>query len=156
MAIVRDATIEDANIIYKNMREIDQIECNMVSGGDGLQSLMNGIENGLLCRTVVYQGRPVSMYGVTPTEKDNMGLVWLLGTDETRKASDILVKKSKEILDEMLDIRPIIFNYVSVLNRTSIKWLKAIGFSFKPDPVIYGVARGKFYLFYKMKEVNHV
>ena len=153
---IKNSWSSDVDYIYKNLREIDRFECKSVSGGTGEEALYNGLEKGLICKTIFVEGRPAAMYGLTPIDKKSFGVVWLLGTDETRKATDILVKRSKEILDEMLELRPTIFNYVSVKNKTSIRWLKAIGFSFKPEPVTYGIAGEKFYLFYKMKEVKNV
>lgn len=147
---------EDVDALKDNLREIDLFECKSVSGNTGAEALQNCLDNSLVCYTIFINEKQVAMFGMTSTDKKHFGVIWLLGSDDTRKATNILVKHAKDIIEELLALRPILFNYVSVKNKTSIKWLKAIGFSVDMAPITYGIAGEKFYLFYKKKEVEGV
>jgi hypothetical protein len=155
-SFIKASTKDHVEAIKDNLREIDIFECWAASHSTGEEALNYGLESGLLCNTIFYNDDPIAMYGVTPVESDGeYGVVWLLGTNETNRATTILVKEGHSWVDEMLGIRPILFNFVSVKNKRSIKWLKYLGFKFK-DAAPYGFEKEPFHLFYKVKGVEDV
>jgi len=75
------------------------------------------------------------------------GVVWLLGTNNALKYKRHFITQVPDVIDEMLDICPKLFNYVHVDNEVSIRWLKRIGFTFD-EPAPYGYDRESFHKFY--------
>jgi hypothetical protein len=153
---VVECTQEIVDSIKNDLRAMDEYECLASSGHGGDQALQNGLDNALFIKAIEVDEKPVAVYGVSPYQDDpNAGVVWLLGTDDTAKAKDVLIRNGKDLVDEMLGVRPHLFNYVSIKNKVSIKWLKSLGFTMS-SPTPYGVKQDLFCFFSKSKEVQHV
>jgi hypothetical protein len=85
------------------------------------------------------------MFGVSPGELGE-GRPWMIGTKDLDRFAMIFLRRNKAKLKEMLDVRPVLANYVSVKNTRAIAWLTWLGFSFEP-PVLWGHGRQPFQRF---------
>jgi hypothetical protein len=143
---VGECTQEVIDYLKHNLREIDEYECRAASGMPGAKCLQLGFEKSIFIRAIFSGDEPLGVYGVNPVKSfDNMGIAWMLGTDNLPKAGVLLM--DKRYIATALEYRPMLYNYVSERNRVSIKWLKRVGFTVG-DPVPYGPTKENFCLFH--------
>lgn len=88
----------------------------------------------------------LAMFGAAPFT-DDVGAVWMLGSDELLKHGTALLRTSKAYVDKWRTEYRSLMNYVDCRNTVSIKWLKWLGASFHlPTP--YGLNGKPFMPFY--------
>lgn len=81
----------------------------------------------------------------------DMGLPWMVASPNLKKHRKLLMRYSKEVIQEMLNQFDTLNNYVDSRNVLHIRWLKHMGFSFTGKPLmIRGVP---FLYFYKRREM---
>lgn len=120
-----------------HMREADRQEVwdfAMLTPGN---ALVQSLAISDLAATGMIDGVPVCMFGVARAGLlSSVGKPWLLGTDELVKHQMILLRHCKPVLSKMRALFPVMENYVSIDNATSIKWLSWLGFEFEePQPM---------------------
>ena len=69
------------------------------------------------------------MFGVAPRDED-IGFIWLLGTDEIKDISWQFLRESREWLEKISSPYKMVCNMVHEENTVHIKWLKFLGFTF--------------------------
>ena len=75
------------------------------------------------------------VYGLTLVGPDK-GIPWMLGTDLTLKHKRECLRLGKQIVELMLKHCPVLSNCVHVENKTHIRWLKWMGFTFTGKEII--------------------
>jgi hypothetical protein len=135
--------------LANNMSEADRDEVAAAVGMGPFRALADSLERSVAAWTgMVDDARPVCMFGVTPLDiLGGIGSPWLLGTDEVKKYGLAFLKLSRGYVPRMLDLFPVLVNYVDVRHEVAIKWLKWLGFKFDPEPVSYGIWGLPFYRF---------
>lgn len=83
-----------------------------------------------LCFTLLWDGNPVAIFGVSATEEEGVGSVWMLGTDGILSAAGYLARFTTQWVEWMNTIYPFLSNQCSASNTVSIAWLKHSGFEF--------------------------
>ena len=115
--------------VASNMREGDVNELLAV-GTTPLRSLIHGFKKSDRCMTLMVDGIPAAIFGITPMGMlSGKGSPWLLGTEDIFKVSRKFLKGSKGIVQEWADRYKLLLNYVDVRNKQSIRWLEWLGFS---------------------------
>lgn len=151
-ARVRKAKVEDIAIIAENMRQADKDE---VWASDNLtpqEALQRSFDNSTLCYTVEVEGKPEGMFGAVPTSIINKeACVWLLVSEDFCMIRHKFLRYSKKFIQVMLDHYSKLYNYVSVKNTFSIKWLKFCGAIFE-EAKPYGKEGQDFQYFYFEKQ----
>jgi len=95
----------------------------------------------------------VGIFGVSRIQ-NNIGIVWLIGSDDMTKHKKDFYKISKEYLKLFLQEFKTVFNYVDDRNKTTAKWLKRLGFNLIIKEPEFGVDKIPFNLF--LKERSYV
>lgn len=132
--------------ISNHMRRADIDECAAVGLGP-FHALALSFEQSVEAWTALVGDKPACMLGVAPLDVlGGVGSPWLLGTDELKHRGLTLSKLTRPYLDKMLELFPVLVNYVDARQR-AITWLKWIGFKFDPNPVPYGPFKKPFYRF---------
>lgn len=129
---VRTACLEDAYYIASNLRNADRQEIEACYGerGKELYALQRGIEESEICLTISEpQGTPAALLGVV-CPSNNWGRVWLLGTNGIEAWSLRFLRHTKEWLERLNFIYPVLYNAVDTRNTLHVKWLKWCGFQF--------------------------
>ncbi len=135
---VVDATIEHAWAIAANMRAADIDEC-IAECSTPLEALVRGIHSSTWCVTVLLDEVPTLMFGVAPVAVLNrIGAPWLLGTDDIHRIRRPFIRECRGYVDRMLETYPTLQNVVDARNKTSIRWLKWLGFQMKPVVEVNG------------------
>lgn len=77
----------------------------------------------------ILDGKIECVFGLG-ADPPNVGIPWLVGTDNIDKFSMGFLRESKVIIELMLSYYPILTNLVAERHTKAIKWLKWLGFSF--------------------------
>ena len=129
-----EATVEHAHAVAPLMRAADLAEL-AASGSEPLESLLRGIRDSVYCRTLLADGVPVMIWGVTQLT-DTVWSPWALGTDAINNDRRGFMVFSREELDRVAAQYPVLFNHVDARNATAIRWLQWLGFDvMDPEPI---------------------
>lgn len=148
-ASVRQTVASDLFPIAEQMRREDVDEIWASHRHKPLQSLKAGFERGDQCWTIVFDGEPIGMFGVgRATLMSDRGIPWLLATDKLVEIQVIFLKSCKKHVQNMKIGYNILENYVSIHNKTSLRWLKWLGFTIedKTTTLITGAEFKRFYM----------
>lgn len=133
--------------IAKNLRQSDQDELRATNDDDFVRVITRAIKESTLCWTALVDGKPSVIFGVANASiLGQMGVPWLLATDDARKIRRSFLIESKPYIERMLEQFPYLRNYVDVRNEPSIRWLKWLGFEIM-DPIEFGVNKELFHPF---------
>lgn len=132
---------EGQNIDYlaDNLRSIDRLEAKAM----GYDSLYEAIKTSLDCATLAFiakgeNNEVLCAFGVSAVAHAEYGnAVWLVATDNLDHYQKEFVYYSKIIIKEFLKEWRL-YNYISVNNDKSIRWLKRLGASFSEPFTING------------------
>lgn len=128
--IVRSARESDVDYLVENIRREDEIELYALDGStirESLDETPDLIKNSLVWEV---DGKLVCMFGVTPVEgHDGAGVAWLLATKEFEKYTKMFAVRCKRVFLEVVKGYDYLFNYIHSENKSSIKWLKWLGFT---------------------------
>ena len=139
LATVRTSRLEDIKPIAKHMRIEDVEELWKSHNRTPEEALMIAFKDSTECLTVEKNGKPIAMFGVAPNSlSGDETTIWLVGTPKIEKVQRAFGKHSKDFIEKMLKIYPILSNYVDVTNKKTIKWLKWCGAKFG-SAVPYGI-----------------
>lgn len=150
---IKATTLEHCVDVSLNMREADVREVFASSGTNPLTTLLRARRlSQEHCYTVFLEDTPVGIFGVSRLN-ENIGVPWLLGTDELTSDKIEFYKKSKELLSTFMDDFKVLINYVDQRNTKSIKWLQALGFTLGNLVENFGYTKEPFYEFVKVQYV---
>lgn len=131
LAIVRTSRMEDVKHIAENMRPEDKAEIWKFDHNTPEQALMTGYRDSIECLTVEKDNEPIAMFGIVPDSiLSYNATIWLLGTPKIISVQLAFAKYSKYFIHMMFDYYPVLSNYVDVMNRKTIRWLKWCGAKF--------------------------
>lgn len=141
-------TDELVHQIADNMRKEDVQEVWASNHHTPLESLMKGWVASDFTTVVTGDDGPIAMIGLVKRDVlSGSGIVWLLGTTESVKYRKQFLTLTKPVIDEMLTICPRLCNMVHAKNRTSVRWLKWLGFHLD-DPIPHGPDKELFHRFH--------
>jgi hypothetical protein len=141
-------------LIAARVREADRQEL-WASGLHGASEVMHqGIDISEVAWTGLIDGVPVCMFGVAPvTVIGGLGRPWMVGTDMLDKHQMVFLRRCREYVDFMLQMYPVLENYVDARNVQAVKWLMWLGFSFS-EPELMGPFSLPFCRFEKRSVAN--
>lgn len=131
---VRFAQIEDADTIEPNLRGADRDELIAASGSDVLGQLREAVELsrgrlGQMAFVAEHDGEIVALFGFVPASAlSGTAYPWLVGTPGLARVPGMLNRLSRAYCSAVLGEYPLLFNHVDARNKTSIAWLKRLGF----------------------------
>jgi hypothetical protein len=126
------------NSIARRMSAIDIKEC-AVFGHTPKQALRLGFARSYMAWTVMIDGQPEAMLGVTTLSLlDRIGRPWLLMTDVARCQSVSLVRLGRIYTEALHKQYDLLHNWVHADNRTAVRWLTRLGYLVGPVDVIAG------------------
>jgi len=138
------------NHIAENMRDADVAEVAAMSGLSPFDALDGGLKVSTLCWTALVDDKPCLMFGVCPAPGSiiaPVGIPWLLGTPDIKKMRRKFIVECRDYTNIMLRHYPSLRNFVDVRNKTSIRWLKWLGFELGPE-IEAGINGELFHPFY--------
>ena len=132
---IRDCTTHDIEELAVTMRPEDVAEIMHSSGRSPLKTLWLGFHASEVLHTIEWQGRVVAIFGVAAGT--NMGIPWMLGTDDLRRCWSLL-RECRKLLEGYTQKYHYLTNAVWSKNEVHIKWIKWIGFQFEGSDVRNG------------------
>jgi hypothetical protein len=139
--------------IANHMREADRLECMAMAGKGPHAALTDSLAASVYAWTGLVDNEPICIFGVSPRDLlAGVGSPWLLGTHGIGGIALAFLRRNQAYVRRMLDIFPVLENYVDVRNHLSIRWLGWLGFSIEKTPVICGAEKRPFYRFGMKKE----
>ncbi|MGA2937286.1 MAG: hypothetical protein ABSF52_09340 [Syntrophobacteraceae bacterium] len=134
--------------LANNMSQADREEVAAAVGMGPYRALKDSLERSAVAWTGLMNDEPVCMWGVTPLDiLGGIGSPWLLGTDQVQKYGFTFLRECKRRLPAMLELFPVLANYVDARHGRAIRWLKWLGFKFDPEPAPYGIWNMPFFRF---------
>ena len=148
----RPSKEEDCYILAPNLRHQDELEIRYGIGLNNEEALVTSFNlSKAECNSIIHNDTVIGMFGVgLDPEHKTHALPWLLGSDEIIKVQKSFLKESKIWVDKITKEYDLLYNYVHIGNRVSIKWLKYLGFTFIRLIPEYGVGKKPFYEFVKI------
>lgn len=134
--------------IARNMRQADIEEIWASDNYTPLEALMSSWKLSKYSVVITINDEPCVMMGLVVRDMlSGNGIPWMLGTDTALKFKKKFFTEVPEVMNQMLNVCPRLYNYVHCKNTASIKWLKWIGFTLC-DPEPYGREKELFHKFY--------
>lgn len=133
-----DAMAEDILPIAQGMRRTDRLEIRASHGLEPVDALLNALAQSSICKTVLFNGLPIAMFGIVPSNDQKTASIWCLGTDLLDQIHVCFGRMSRKIINQFLEIYPALYNFVDARNEKTIGWLKWCGAEFD-EPKPYGV-----------------
>jgi len=144
------STLDDCDTLAPKMRLVDVEEVKASSGVTPLEALVMSKRFTKNTQTISVDNEVVGMCGIASLGP--VGSPWLLGSDGLRANAKHLLPLSKEWLNTHGSNYQLMYNYVSAENRSSIRWLKYLGFNLIRFIPKHGVGEQPFYEFVRIKE----
>ena len=127
---------EDVLYVAQNMRAIDRLEIAAFGYGDGLTALRASMDNSLV--SLVVKGEtPLCVLGVSAGREACGRAVWLLATEDIEGYKREFLQYGYLLLSYWFGEFGAMYNYVSVENRKSVRWLEWLGASWS-EPFLFG------------------
>lgn len=127
---------EDIQYIASNLRTVDQFEVQAFGYDDYLEAIKVSIANAKVC-FVVKGECPICVFGLSNLELNKNNAVWLLAAKDIKRYKKEFLKYSYLIINYWFNEFGAMYNYISVENKDSIRWLKWLGASFS-EPFLIG------------------
>lgn len=141
-------TLDMVEYIAAHMRDADRAEVWASHKKTPLESLVQGWDSSHFAVIVTVDNVPCVMIGLVKRDVlSGHGIPWLLGTEGALKHRRQFLALSPPVIQEMLSICPMLYNYVHAKNTVSIEWLRWLGFTIC-DPEPYGVFGEPFHKFF--------
>ena len=154
---MRAAVLPDARFIARNLRASDVRELKDM--GLTKQAVCESFSKSQYCRVMCDpDGRPFAIWGcgaiADPTY--DIGSVWMLATDELEKHRIAFGRICAGEVRNMLNIFPLLTNYVHVSNLRSQQWLVSLGAELAPERLCGKGAKFRQFWFEKQEEPSCV
>ena len=82
--------------------------------------------------TALFDGEPAAIFGVVhPSLLAAVGIPWLLGTPLLERHWRSFAKASRQVMDELKVMYPVMTNITHAENTLSVRWLRWLGASFE-------------------------
>ena len=153
---VRKAELNDALELAPKMRMGDRKEIMASNGSTPLESLVIPFtQKGAKIYSIIGTKSEgvIGMFGSTPTNEKDYGVVWLLSSEHLFRHIKQFIKECPKWVAEMSEGYEYVYNFVDERNWKSLKWLQFLGFEPKKKIGDFGVGKMPFLLM--MKEVNN-
>jgi len=121
---IRNATLFEIIEVLDHLRDADRTELWAASRTTPSQAAIPCYAVG--AKVGLIDDVPAVIFGCGDYE--GTGVPWLLGTDDVLRIPVRFVKLSKKIVDEWVQERGVLSNYIHAKNTVSLKWLKWLGF----------------------------
>jgi len=153
-AYTRMYTPEDeAEVLALDLRQADKDELVAAYGTTPTAVISESITLSPLTWVIIHREKIVGIFGVAQHRAyPNVGVPWLLATDELKKIQFIFAKTSRDIVEVMLAGYDILSNVVDTRHTDAIRWLKWLGFTFVDEPIFLFDPDVVFNSFYLMRK----
>jgi hypothetical protein len=134
-----------AETLAPRLRAADVAEVWAACGEEPLPAILKSLELSTYTRGLLLDGEPAAIWGVAPLRGlPGAGAAWLLGSDALTAHARTFWRLCRPELDRMLEVAPVLLNYVDARYRQALRWAERLGFSVEPARP-FGFARMPFH-----------
>ena len=149
MGHLRKSTVTDLNYVIDNLRVLDKVEAWYQTGEQPEEAVRRTYLSSKKVMTIAGDDdQPMGLCGVIVN-----GVIWMVATEElfsTRKYKIQLIREGRKWIDNLLQKENVLYNCVYAENRSAIKWLKTLGFTFVKFIPEYGHMKKPFFEFVRI------
>lgn len=127
MIKLRPALPSDAAYLAPRLRDMDRMECEAIFPLPVEDVLHESIRLSAVAVSITSRDDLLGVFGVVP-ESEQVGLIWLVGTNGLLRHQRELMRKAPALLQEMHKVRPCLTNIVHEKNTVHRRWLHHFGF----------------------------
>lgn len=121
---------EDAAELAQVLCKEDRQEISAINNEDAHTIILKSKETSAFCYSGLCEGKLRFMGGVCPAKDvPGAGLPWLLSDGTLRDYPLQFLKRSRDMIEQMHNTFPVLFNLVAAENIAARRWLKWLGFS---------------------------
>ncbi len=143
---IRQPTQADVDALIANIRHDDRQELE-ASHGDYKKAVQMSFDKSKHKWSVYADGQFVCLFGMHQLGLlSDSAIIWMLGTVLIEKHKGAFIRHSREYIQAMLKVSPVLTNYCDIRSSKTVRWLKLMGFTFF-DAEPYGVKGYPFYRF---------
>ena len=132
-----------AEILALNLRAEDIEECRASSGLEPGEALAVSVAVSDEVSVITIDGKIVGLFGLAELTGILEGAApWMLATDalfSIEGVKGLFAKRSKDVIEGMLEKYSLLSNFVAVQNTKAVSWLEWLGFSFREKRDFRGV-----------------
>ena len=118
--------------LAQRMRRADVAELHALGEINVNEVVAAGVRDSVHSWACAVDGRLLFLAGVAPLRAhllcENIGVPWLLGTDEMTRHARKLIRLQAPYIALMLKTFPRLVNLVHADNAQSVRWIKSLGF----------------------------
>lgn len=151
MAHVSPATSREIPYVSVNMQISDILELMASSGKKPNEALLDALDVSKESWTIWDGSTPLGMFGVADSYQPNVGIPWLLATNQLSDIGREFLRGSKWYIDYMHRDYEFLTNYVDLRHTTAQRWLEWLGFYKHKVIQHYGVAAIPFIQYVRTK-----
>ena len=135
-----DATLAHAKDLGARLRQADQDEVMAACGLTAEDALILAVAHAKQAHAWLLDGRLVAISGISGSLIDaNVGVVWMLASDDVDQFPKLLVKGQREYVRTLLQGHDMLMNFVDNRNIKAHRWLRWLGFQLG-EPRPFGAA----------------
>lgn len=149
----RPARLRDADDLADNLRDADRRELDALGLADHRAALRESLRRSPLAAAAQDAQGLVALLGVAPlmdTVLAPVGAPWMMGVPRSYRHARTLVRWGPIYTRAMLAAYPRLMNIVHEENTLHVGWIRRLGFTFRPDPVL--TATGARFLVFEMSK----
>lgn len=141
---IREASLADVEYIARNLRlaDISEILAYKLLPPDLMA--IDTFKRAAWVRCATFNDIPAILYGICPTERADIGVPWMIATNDMMQFKKYFVSNCANEMHAMQNTFPKLLNVVHRENLLSRRWLSWLGFMIHPK--LCGV-NNQFYLF---------
>lgn len=134
------------------IRPADVEELQAAAGLSPKTVMEIGLARGEESQTLLADGLPICMFGVTPINS-TVGLPWMVGTDDLEAHRRFFLQASGPVLAGILGRWGYLVNWVDARNLKAVRWLRWLGFTLHPAKA-HGLEGRPFHMFERRGHVQ--
>lgn len=134
------ARVEHLPDFARRIRLEDRLEAMAASGSPLIPALEEGIKvSEGTCWMALVDGKPAVIFGASPhPNKPEVGIIWLLGSEDILKYPLTFHKQAKRWLKVIHEKYPKVTNVADCRNVVHLQWIEKLGFRFTKMHQQYG------------------
>ncbi len=130
---IRKSTESDADGVGNALRQADLVELAALGCFDPAGELRNYITMAPECFTACVDAIPVAMFGIGGPVLASRVQIWLLGTKRMEDYPLALIRLARQYVANKLQTFEMLYNYTDYRHVESIRFLRLVGFRFRPE-----------------------
>lgn len=149
--VIRKSNYEDVYYLKDKLRASDAEEVWCSHHHTTYEALKLSLDNSNISFTVELNNEPIMMFGVSSESVlSSSAIIWMLSSDKINNIRIKFIRQNINFIKYLLNIYPVMYNYVDARNKKSIQWLKYLGAKIE-EAKPYGIEKMMFHKFYFIK-----